>query len=335
MAEMVNQIPQSIVEQAIAWHLKISASQRKASVNAKFEGWLAQDALHAEAYQRVNHIFQPIEYIDVKAAGKSIVSVLQADHRVGIGKNLRGIALGLTLFVSMGLGLQMQPVKIMLADNKTAIGEIKTLTLPDNSSIIMNTNTAFDVQFDEHQRIIKLYKGEVFVEVSKDASRPFVVVTEHGDARALGTQFNVIIKPDLTHVGVVESKVEACHSPSYFNDKIRNLNHRHCIALQPNQGVNISNQSLGEVQEIDANAIAGWVSGAISFDNQPLTDVLAELQRYSPEKIVFSPAELHHIKVSGVLPVNNIPHAFTILAEQFKLQIKQVDSNIIKINTQE
>lgn len=334
MAKVFDQIPNSIVEEAIAWYLQLNSTQTESGKKAKFETWIAQDASHAMAYERIERIFQPIKGVDVKAAEKSIVSILQTESKQRKRKNMRGVAFGITMFASLYFGYQSTPVKVMLADNKTEIGEIKTLTLPDQSVITMNTNTALDIQFDQDKRMIKLYKGEVFVNVSKDASRPFLVITEHGDARALGTQYNVDKNVDSTHVVVIESKVEVCSASPKFSYKILNSSQRKCTVLHQSQGVKIGNQTLDDVQEIDANAISGWVTGTIVIDNQPLTEVLVELQRYSPEKIIFSASELNHIKVSGVLPVNNIPHAFDILADQFNLQIKQVDSKKIEINSQ-
>lgn len=335
MAAVLNEIPQSIVEQAIAWHLEVSAPPISASVQKKFEAWLAQDILHSKAYQRIERLLQPVGNINIKAANNSIISVLKTERKLRKPQNVRGIAIGITLFFSICFGLQMQSAKIMLADNKAAIGEIKTLDLPDGSRLTMNTNSALDVQFDKHRRIIKLYKGEVFVEVSKDATRPFLVVTEHADARALGTQFNIKIKSESTIVAVVESKVEACNTPSYINVKTLNINQKNCVKLYPSQSVDISNQSLGQVQAIDIYAISSWLTGSVVIDNQPLPEVLMELQRYSAAEIVFTPAKLNHINVSGVLPLNNIPHALAILAGQFNLQVNQADSNHIKVSAQD
>jgi transmembrane sensor len=330
-----DQIPIHIVEEAIAWHLQLHSTQDEADTRTQFEAWLKQDDLHASAYQRIEKIFQPFNGINGVAAKESIVTVLQEEHKLSKRKGLQTTALGLVIVLSVYLGLQSQPIKILLADNKTEIGEIKTLTLPDHSYITMNTDSALDVQFDEHTRTVKLYKGEVLVKVSKDASRPFLVMTEHGSARALGTQFNVQTTAEITHVGVIESTVEACNTTSYTTFGVVSSDKPSCVILQPNQGVDVYKQKLGDIQEIDADALSSWALGTIAFDNQPLPVVLAELQRYSKAKIEYSPTALNQIKVSGVLPVNDIPHAFTILARQFDLQISQPNPQVVQISAQQ
>ncbi len=332
MTSAFNQIPQNIVEQAIAWHLQMNTAEAKASERVAFKVWLNQDTLHSDAYQRVEDMFQPFEQVDAKAAKRSIDIVLKAERKLSTRKNLSGIALSLTLLIATAIGWQMPVTKVMLADNKTAVGEIKTIALSDNSRIVLNTNTALDVDFNGEQRIIKLYKGEVFVEVAKDANRPFLVETEHGSARALGTQFVVNVEPDSTAVGVIESKVEACNTPAYINLKTLSKGQKHCVTLHPNQRINISQQSLGKVHAVDASEMSGWISGNVIYDNKPLPIVLNDLQRYSTEKLVFSEAALQHIQVSGVLPINNIPHAISILGAQFNLQIEVASDRKITIN---
>ncbi|MGJ8620935.1 MAG: FecR family protein [Methylophilaceae bacterium] len=334
MEKVFTQVPQSIVEQAISWYLQINAAQTDSDLKAKFDEWISQDASHAKAYERIEKIFRPLDGVDAKAAGKSIASVLKTDHKLTKRKNIHGIAFSIILLIATYIGLQTSPAKVVMADNKTEIGEIKTIVLPDQSKLTMNTNTALDVAFDQQQRIIKLYKGEVFVDVSKDASRPFLVITEHGDAEALGTQFNVNLENGSTHIAMIESKVKACNQPSAFSHLFSNASHRKCTVLYPGQGINITNDSIGNVSDVDVNTISGWVNGSIVIDNQPLPTVLAQLQRYSQAEIIFSIDELNHIKVSGVLPVNNIPHAFEILANQFNLQINQVDLDTIQISSQ-
>lgn len=335
MAAAFNQIPQPIVEQAIAWHLQMNNASVESGERVKLDAWLKQDAVHQVAYQRVENLLQPFEHIDATAAKRSIDSVLQAERKLVKRKQLSAVALGVALFIALSVSLPMQSVNVLLADNKTAIGEIKTLVLADNSRIIMNTNTALDVVYNKNQRTIKLYQGEVFLEVSKDATRPFKVVTEHGDARALGTQYLVSVQSESMDVSVIESSVEACNTPVFFNFKELNRSTRQCVTLHPNQGANVSKQKVSAASEIDASAIAGWVSGSAVYNNRPLPQVLTDLQRYSPKTIVYDSIELQQINISGVLPVNDIPHAISILSQQFDLTINQSNADEIIISAQQ
>lgn len=63
-------------------------------------------------------------------------------------------------------------------------------------------------RFDATQRLLALRSGELLVDVAKDPARPFVVETEHGRMRALGTKFLVQQGDDSTRLVMLHSQVE-------------------------------------------------------------------------------------------------------------------------------
>ncbi|MBF3159044.1 iron dicitrate transport regulator FecR, partial [Pseudomonas aeruginosa] len=80
------------------------------------------------------------------------------------------------------------------ADYLTAVGERRDLVLEDGSQVEMNTDSALDVRYDAGQRLLRLYRGEIYLRTAADRReppRPFLVRTEQGLMRALGTAFSV------------------------------------------------------------------------------------------------------------------------------------------------
>src|SRR5687768_1245554 len=101
------------------------------------------------------------------------------------GKNVRYWAAACALVVvSLGswfvldradMGLRGEAARddVIYQHHMTAIGEQATIVLPDNSEIILNTNTEIEVSFSDSARNIFLKQGEGFFTVTKDPSRPF------------------------------------------------------------------------------------------------------------------------------------------------------------------
>lgn len=87
----------------------------------------------------------------------------------------------------------------------TAVGQQRTLELPDGSKLYLNTNSQVKVDFSEGYRNIKLLQGEVYFEVAKDQSRPFRVYAGRGRVQAVGTAFTVLFQ-DNQDVDVVVSE---------------------------------------------------------------------------------------------------------------------------------
>ncbi len=90
----------------------------------------------------------------------------------------------------------------------TGTGERRDFTLEDGSALSLNARTRVVAQFDAVQRLLALRTGELLVDVAKDCARPFVVETEHGRMRALGTKFLVQQGDDFTRLVMLHSQVE-------------------------------------------------------------------------------------------------------------------------------
>jgi ferric-dicitrate binding protein FerR (iron transport regulator) len=71
-------------------------------------------------------------------------------------------------------------------------GKSTDITLPDGSIVYLHPGSrlVFPVTFEGDQRVVKL-EGEAYFKVAKDASHPFVVMTEHFETTVLGTEFNI------------------------------------------------------------------------------------------------------------------------------------------------
>lgn len=93
------------------------------------------------------------------------------------------------------------------AEYRTAIGEQQDVSLPDGSSILLNTHTSLNVQFSKERRSVFLDAGEAHFEVAHDPDRPFVVATKVGVVRAVGTAFTVYVRDDEETEGTVTDGV--------------------------------------------------------------------------------------------------------------------------------
>jgi len=331
-----NTIEKSIVEKAIDWHLHLHTEETTPADNIAFEAWYQQNPEHLLAYNRLENMWGKFSDVDHAAAKAGLEAVLKSGNPTKtIARHGRSVALGLVFLISTYSAMQSQPALVWLAENKTPIGAQRSITLDDGSILMLNTNTALDVEYSNHQRLIKLYQGEVFITVAKDKTRPLIIATQHGTARALGTQFNVRLIEDSensTQVAVVESTVETCTTPSLLSIPLLNSHKKTCITLQAGQGTRYTSNQMETASNINAEAIAGWSTGTLAIDNQPLPMVLAELQRYSMAQITFNENALANMRVSGVLPLSNIKQSLDILSGKLPIQVSEPQDNVIAIS---
>ena len=90
------------------------------------------------------------------------------------------------------------------------MGEQKTITLPDNSVVQLNTNSRLQFDYRGQARAVYLHQGEVHFSVAKNPDRPFEVYAGTGRVRAIGTAFSVTLndRSDEVNVLVTEGVVE-------------------------------------------------------------------------------------------------------------------------------
>ncbi len=93
------------------------------------------------------------------------------------------------------------------ADHMTAIGEQRTLTLEDGSTVRLAPGSAIGVDYANGHRHVRLLSGEAYFEVMRDPSRPFEVTAQTAKVTVLGTGFNVRMSEDGADVAVRHGRV--------------------------------------------------------------------------------------------------------------------------------
>ncbi len=92
---------------------------------------------------------------------------------------------------------------IVQIEKSTEPGQKLSFHLEDGTKVILNAGSKiwYPSNFNIHEREVIL-EGEAFFEVSKDASRPFRIVTESVVTTALGTSFNINAFPSNENIEI-------------------------------------------------------------------------------------------------------------------------------------
>lgn len=298
--------------------------------------WLNQNAEHAQAYQRIQTLWQKFDDVEPAVIKPMLTSAPDFfnTHKSRKKSHKKAAVVLSVCLVGWMIYQQQKPEQLWLAHYQTQTGEQRTVQLPDNSTLVLNTETVVELDYTSKQRHIILKQGELFITVAKDQNRPLVVSTQNATARALGTQFMVQISPDSakehvpiqTKVAVAESQVEVCNNRQWYQRWSRN-----CVTLSAGEATVVNQGNVAAKQPADVAQITGWVTGKLAFDNQPLSVVIAELQRYSTVKLQLSanPSSLQELRVSGVFPAQDSARSLELLASRLPIQIKQTDEKFI------
>ena len=141
--------------------------------------------------------------------------------------------------------------------------EIKQIELPDGSSVILNplSSVSYDVNWDNRREVS--LKGKARFNVKEGST--FSVLTEQYLTTVLGTSFDVSFEKGQLEVSCYSGRVKVGGASQTEE-------------IGPGEKLYISDNEFVK-KRFDATQVARWVKGEFYFDNVPLSEVIAELER--------------------------------------------------------
>ncbi|HLP26553.1 MAG TPA: FecR domain-containing protein, partial [Acidobacteriota bacterium] len=178
------------------------------------------------------------------------------------------------------------------------------------------------------ERRIELLRGEAHFDVAKNPARPFIVAANHVAVRAVGTAFNVRLRDDAVDVLVTEGKVQV-------NDTVKGASllpaapdRAGAPLLVQGERVRVSLVTeteksappvvaISEVAAVEMRRALAWQERRLEFEDLPLTDVVAEFNRYNQTKLVIADPALHAKRFSGTFRADAYEPFVRLLEENF------------------
>jgi ferric-dicitrate binding protein FerR (iron transport regulator) len=166
----------------------------------------------------------------------------------------------------------------------TPRGRQYQLSLPDGSGVWLNAGSSirFPTVFKDNRREVSI-TGEVYFEVIKNASSPFLVNMENGTKiEVLGTRFNVNAYNNENSINttLLDGSVRIITSA----DKAG-------VELKPGQQAQVERNTNGNVHvltNIDTEKVTAWKNGSFNFEGSTLEEVLRQIERWYDIKVVYN-----------------------------------------------
>ncbi len=317
-----NHIPDSqLMEEATAWFVREEADGFSAVDRCRLEAWCAQSPFHQRAYERVRALWNAPEMRTAAAGCASDGLVREMRERSGPSRRTVGIAIAATLLLS--LSLWSSDLLIWLkADYSTGTGEQRVVTLPDQSTVTLNTDTSVAVRYGADRRYIELLRGEASFAVQPNPERPFTVESQGVATTAIGTQFLVRNRSVDVQVTVLSGSVRVTDDRRRSADAIR---------LGAGDQVSVGQEGAGAINRVDTASAAAWMQGRLVFVRTPLAEVVRDLARYHRGYVfIWNPA-LQSLPVTGIYDLSNPSRIFTTLADTLPIHMVRLTDHLIVV----
>ena len=183
--------------------------------------------------------------------------------------------------------------------------------LPDGSRVELGAGSRITTRYTAAIRGVTVDAGEAFFWVTKDPKRPFVVRVGDLQVIAVGTAFNVRRGGDQVVVAVEEGKVRVAEA----------LGARVDLAAvgageQAIYGEKVHRLAKLRIKPADASS---WRQGILRYEQEPLSAVAADLNRYSTRKIVIKDPAVARWPFTGTVFAGHIDDALHAFTEVFPL----------------
>lgn len=227
------------------------------------------------------------------------------------------------------------------ASAHTAIGERKTLALPDGGSIVLNTTTHLLLSYGPHSRDVTLLRGEAMFDAKDDPARPFRVFagTRRFMVETGGARFNVRrYSRERIELAVLSGRVSAAPSrsagplpPALLRAGVSSGAH----VFNPSEGGMLGTgwQSTWSLPPHEMRKRTAWQTGVMIFEKEPLDDAVHEIERYSTTHFAFASDELRGIRLSGEFGTGDVEGVLRHLYQRFKIDARRkADGTIVLVS---
>lgn len=294
-------------DQAAAWDARLRSPLCTEDERAAFTAWRNQSPDHARAFERLQAgIGALADALDTDAELRALHAralTHRPPPRWKIAASVAAAVLAIgtaSYWIPAGPPIERSGLQVASGAGsfyQTGVGERSTVTLTDGSKVTLNTRSRVEVSYANGRRDVRLLAGQALFEVAKDPARPFVVTAGPRRVTALGTAFDVRLDGEKVQVTMVEGKVVVEPTRPSVLQKIV-APERELVAGQ--QLVAELNAISAEVRRADADTATSWREGRVVFADTPLTEAVAEMNRYSTEPILIADPSLANYTVNGM-----------------------------------
>jgi len=314
-------------DEAYEWVARFIAGQASRSDLAALRQWVARSQAHAEAFERVSRTWTSLGPVGETLSAVGVIS-RQFPHRVktaapatpGMGRRaFLGGALAASAAGAAAVGIARPPLDLwpswseLAAEYRTVTGEQRQITLANRVSIDMNTRTSIALHASAKAEIIA---GEAMISAASDAAEPFTLWAADGRIAATDARFNVRIEGRTAWVTCVTGRVQVEQRSA-------------AVSLPAGQQVIFSPAGMGRSVAVDAAAVSAWQSGIIIFQSTPVSDVVAEVNRYRPGRIILTNNELGRRLFNARLRIENIGRVMGQIEQAFGARVTTLPGGIV------
>ncbi len=245
----------------------------------------------------------------------------EADRRVSMlvrpGRLFYKLAATVVILLSVSLWWYAESKDLI--EVRTDFGERVTVTLPDQSSVMLNGNSllTYAPDWDEKSGREVWIEGEGFFSIThtKDHQKFIVHAADYLDVEVLGTKFNVKARHSASEVLLAEGKVKL---------ETRDAQQ---VFLKPGELATLHNKLLS-TRSVEKRRYTSWVENKLLFERTTLLEVATLLKETYGLEVEFSDSDLQRKELSGEIASATAADVLRAISETLDLTVDRRGSSV-------
>ncbi len=324
MSESSDHLPEldALTQEAIDWVVRLRSGEATTDDVEALKRWRGQSPAHEQAFRHAAKLWRGYKTVAEQSPEESSMPAgvrvpAWANRRVArrafLGGAIAASAAGY-MIVRPPFGL-WPSLHEMSADYRTAKGEQRQVAFGPDVSLTLNTLTSIAVRSTTEDARIELISGEAAITAKVASAKPLVVIA--GDGRIVASQanFNARCIDEMVSVTCIAGSVVVERGSQ-------------SARLQPNQEISYTTSGLGSSIAVDSAQTISWQSGLLIFHDKALSDVVEEINRYRPGRIVITSSGLRRRIVNATLHVDQLDNFFVQAQQLFGAKVTQLPAGL-------
>ncbi|WP_233146216.1 FecR domain-containing protein [Pigmentiphaga sp. NML080357] len=306
-----------VLQQARAWARRLAVGRPTAADAEALRRWCAQSATHAQMWRRASaewrEMGEVLQTVRQRIPAAQVARPVSPSRRWFVGAAV-ATAAGVVGMVNPPLGLWPSWSE-MGADYRTAVGEQLSVALNAHIQLLLNTQTSLSVRRADPLRV-ELIAGEA--EIRNDGQAPLEIQAGSGRIQlAAGCVEIRHLDNEETRVLCTEGQAELYHADGI-------------LTLEASESASYGTGHTSAAVRNTGAAPSDWRQGYIVFNDTPLVDAVAEINRYRSGRVILMNDRLARQRISGRFAINDTDQAIDLIRQLYAVHVRRV-ANVVML----
>jgi transmembrane sensor len=328
--EIRNQVNQ-LADEAHEWVARFASGRAGPAEIEALRKWSATSSAHVEAFDRASKTWKALDPARRQrlmsiSAGRGTTATHETPSRSSrlprrafVGGMLAASAAGVAVVIARRPFELWPSWPELTADYRTAIGEQRQVTLANNVSVEMNTQTSISLlKPNGSEDRFELVSGEAIISTPSPLAA-VTVVAAGGRILASNARFNVRYVSTSVCVTSLEGSIEV----EQRADR---------LPLPAGRQVTYSDRGMEMSVDADRAVVGAWKDGFVVFDGTPVDEVVNEINRYRKGRVVLTNAALGRERLSARIRIENIDRIIGQIEQVFGAKAHTLPGGVVLLS---